>query len=344
MLTFEPRANERLWIVYAADTSGSWLEPDGGLRSAGAGHWVATTGGLSPAEAEALRALQARLSEPDRHAVIRPARDGELPSGPAGAAVAALEPLAGRVFGAAEAVLRGWEAALRDQSRPAWFEPMRAALVRFMGADPDRTIAVHLLPCGAEANGRLWSTFVGVGHRGLQCGGPAFRHDRLLEDLLHTAAHSAQPARLDPLLDAFLATPEGRDLDARFRSTPYGVRLREIPEIEDAGPRDLLWEYVVHALVYEGALREAGGLPAMDEYWRDVQETAHRVLDDPATPLPPGGHYAVWVLGGCAALQPAAREYLRAGRPLDEAFVRRAVAVFDDLYDRWQRPVPARTT
>jgi hypothetical protein len=317
MLTLVPRITERLWVLFAADTSPDWLEPGGRLRSAGAGHWVALSGGLSSAEADALRALRVRLGQPDRHAIAR------------------------RVYAAAAAELAGWEGAVRDPTRPEWFAPMHAALVRFMGADPDRSIAVHLLPSDPQRNGRTWATFVGVGHRTLQCGGPASRPDGLLEDLLHGAAHGAQPARLDPLIDTLLATAEGRALDAQFRATPYGLALRDIPEIEDAGLRDLLGEYVVHALAYQGALREMGGLPALDDYWRNTEEAAHRALADPAAAPPPGGQYAVWVLGGCAALQPATREYLLAGRPLDGAYLRHAVAVYEDLYDRWRRGVQA---
>jgi hypothetical protein len=89
--------------------------------------------------------------------------------------------------------------------------------------------------------------------------------------------HGAHTARLDPLIAARLASPEGRHLDGAFRATPYGIRLRDVPEIEDAGLRDLLTEVVVHALVYQGALREAGGLPPLDGYWRQVAASASGV-------------------------------------------------------------------
>jgi hypothetical protein len=307
------------------------------MRPVGAGHPVAGSGGLSRGEGAALRALRACLADPGRHAVVRPVREGQAPPGPPAGHLAALAGLAARVFAAAAPELRAWEGVLRDPARPDWFAPQHAALVRFMGADPDEAIAVHLLPAAPEAGGRPWAAFVGVGHRGLQCGGAPARPDLLLEDLLHRAAHGAQPARLDPLIAAFLATPEGRHLDGAFRATPYGVRLRDVPEIEDAGLRDLLTEVVVHSLVYQGALREAGGLPLLEGYWRQVAASARQALDDPAAPLPPGGHYAVWVLGGCAALQGLAREYLRAGQAVDGAFLRCAVADFEDALARWRR-------
>jgi hypothetical protein len=340
MLTLQPRLTERLWILYAADTASDWLVPGGGVRPVGAGHRVAANGGLSREEGAAVRALRTCLAGPGRYAVVRPVRDGEAPPGPAAGPFAVLAPLAERVFAAATPELRAWDGVLRDPARPAWFAPQQAALVRFMGADPERAITVHLLPSAPEAAGRPWAAFVGVGHRALQCGGPPSRPDSLLEDLLHGAAHGAQPARLDPLIEAFLATPEGRGLDGAFRATPYGVRLRDLPELEDAGLRDLLTEVVVHALVYQGALREAGGLPLLDGYWRRVAASARRALADPAAPLPPGGPYAVWVLGGCAALQGLTRAYLRAGRPVDGAFLQRAVADFEEALARWRRSGP----
>ena len=346
MLTIEPDANERLWILYAAATYPQWREwwederPEAEVRPRGAGSWIAA-GTLGSEEVAALARLHERLERSDRYAVIRPVREGEpVPDPAAEAAVAALEPRAAGVFAAAAPILQEWAETLRGGHRPAWFAPMQAALARFMGADVDCVLRVHLLPAGPDENGRTWTTFIGVGHRALECGGPAFGHDGLLEDLLHSAAHAAQPARLDPLVAAYLTTPEGGRLAEQFLATPYAARLRHVPEIASPGIEDLIGEYVVHSLVYQGALRQAGGLPALDEYWRDITEAAYRTLSDPVLGRQPRGLYNTWVLGGCARLQPVARRYLAHGWPLDEAFVRHAFEAFADLYGLWARTAP----
>lgn len=272
--------------------------------------------------------------------------------------------MATEVFAAAAPVLDAWAAALRHGERPAWLTPARAALAGFMGATADDAITVFLLPAppagsfrapeapaaagssaspdspglsaAPAANGETWATFIGVGYRALWCGGAPFVHERLYEDLLHAAAHAAQPAVLDPLIAAFLDTPQGRRAAERVEGTPYAPRRRHIPELDDPGLNGYLREMIVHTLVYQGALREASGRPALDAHWRRIAADARRVLADPVLSRERAHFYDSWVLGGCAQLVPLARRSLAEGRPVDEVFVRAAVEAFESLYETWR--------
>jgi hypothetical protein len=345
MLELSPQRNQTLWMLYAADTLPEWqdtatetdTDDSGGAGPSAAGTWMAATGALTADETRALVALHTRLRGAGRPDLFRAARtEAPAPDVEAAQMYAALETRVSRVYELAAATLDGWAAELRRGQAPAWYKPATAALAGFMGGTLDGSLVVHLLPAAPDLNGRTWATFIGVGHRALLCGGPPARPDQLYEELIHLAAHGAQPAALDLLVAAFLATAEGRQLERQFEATPYAPRRRRLLDLADPGIDGYVREMVVHTLVYQGALRETGGLPSLDEYWRQVIEASGRILDDPDAGRT-GDLYTAWILGGCAHLQPLARQYLAEGRRIDAPFVRAAFAAFELLHARWEQ-------
>jgi hypothetical protein len=239
-------------------------------------------------------------------------------------------------------ILAAWKGALAAPA-PLWVEPARRAANRFLGAavgeGEDLAVRLYLLPSEPERNGRFDTLSLGFPHTILECGAPPAEGmvERLYESLVHEAAHAGQGPRVDPLLDAHLATPEGRQHLARFVASPAAARQRRMSpgQSDAAGFRRHLRETIVHTLVYEGALREATGRTALEDYWAGVGGRSRRVLDDPTGDWTSADLYIGWILGGSAQLLPLARRYLAEGRPVDEAFVEAAFAAWDRLYGRW---------
>ena len=341
----EARRSPGLWLRFAAGTAAQWLPVDGGdPHPTGAGFWIAQT--LDAPERAALRTLCLPRDSASAHRVMLLARD--WPDGSAASDVEAdathalqvLTPRALRAFSAAGPLLSSWEALVPTAAPPVWFDLMRAALARFMGGARDLPIRVHLLPSSPDANGEPWRAFFGVGHKAVQIGSAPFIPETLWEDLLHSAAHAAQPLRLEPLMAEHLASADGQRLAAAFEETPYAPQLRQVPEIDEPDLRDLIRETIVHSLVYQGALRTTGGLPPLDDYWREVAATSSATLAGSSVTTEFSGLYNAWVLGGCALLQPLTQRYLDEGRPIDAAYLREAFAAFTTLESRWRTASP----
>ena len=253
-----------------------------GRPDRGVGTWVTVAGGPTGDEAAALETLRPSCWCPgpprcSGRCARAPCRRSRRP-----AAIAALEPLAERVFAAAARAGRLG----RGAARPGATGMVRADARRHGTLHGGRPRLHHRRPPppgrrrpatgGVARVHRRGPPRAAVRRPGLPPGGaagaPAARR------------RPRRPARerLDPRVDAYLATPEGQVADRRFRETPYGVWLRDIPDLPDTGLRDLFGEGVVHALVYQGALREAGGLAPLDDYWRAGEARARRAFDDPA--------------------------------------------------------------
>jgi hypothetical protein len=220
----------------------------------------------------------------------------------------------------------------------------RRALNRFFGAAVGETVdyrvAHYLLPSSGEYAGRTGVLSVPFPPTTVECAGdpaPAVV-ERLLHGLVHNAAHAAQPPVLEPLLEAQLDRPAGQQSYRRFAGSPAAPRQRRMypGQSDRAGFRRHLHEAIVHALVYEGALRDAAALPVPAAHWNGIAEKSGRVLADPARSWASADLYDAWVLGVSVQLLPLTRRYVAERRRVDGTIVEGAFEAFDAVFARWQ--------
>lgn len=232
MLGYETRLSPQLWAIYAASTMPDWLALPASPEESG----------LSRDELAALRLLRDRMEGTAARSVPGRVARGESPlDGDVQHALDALNDRVTRVYERAAPMLRAWEHSL-TAPLPAWTTQMQRAMNAVfsagVGETEDYRVPLFLLPSSAEHHGRKAALYLRFPPTTLECAGEP--SDELLEalhfDLMHGATHACQGPLLDPLTEEYLASPAGQ-----------------------------------HTLAaYEGALRDAAGLPTPEAHWNRI--------------------------------------------------------------------------
>lgn len=156
--------------------------------------------------------------------------------------------------------------------------------------------------------------------------------------MLHEGIHSIyQPQVLGPLAEGVLSSAYGCHVEDLRRASPMPIRLF-----------DYIGELVAYALDASGALGERCGTSgpgtaagSIVEHWRDMAERGHRLRTDPECTE---YRHDAWTGPGAAEMVSVVGRYLDEGRSLDEALVREALRIFEDMCREWVAPRDARAT
>ena len=323
MLLLEPVMDRTFNRMYILQTFTLWAM--GVACSAYAEAWLKETGPLEPDERNALEKLRLALIEGDGCAMMRRIARSLPPDDAWAEADQILGHRADHILDAAE---EGLKAVLkRLQEPPGWFREMNRRVDALFGIPGEQVLKVWLLPSAQGWTGGTGSMLVGEGAITLECSGnPGVDEEELFITLLHEAMHAIhQPIALIPIVNRVLAEPAGRDMAARYANTP--------PDRLEISVSDMIGEFAVHSVL--DVLRRDAGLGETEPFWRRVGNEANEYFADPHADWPVGRIYGAWVMTGAHAMIKPAEDYVRTGRPIDEAFVETALRVIRETIGRY---------
>lgn len=325
MLILKPKIDRTFNRMFVLQTFTRWHF--GVANAVYAEAWLKETGPLEPAESAALEKLRLKLIEGDGCAMMRRVARGLPPDDAWAEAERILGHRADRILDAAEEALE--IVRRRLQEPPAWFAEMNRRVDALFGISEEHPLEVWLLPSPKGWTGGTGNMLVGEGAITLECSGnPGWYEAELFITVLHEAMHAIhQEIALIPIVDRMLTEPAGRELAARYANSP--------PDRIGVSASDTIGEFAVHSIL--DVLRRDAGLGETEPFWRQIGEEAEAYFADPHAGWPDGRIYDAWVLNGARPMIKPAEDYVRSGRPIDEAFVETSLRVIRDTIDRYER-------